>query len=615
MSEFEFIKQGTYNIKFGFMNVSDVYYLRYKVISEKGETPYNIEEFCRKEVKKIAKHKDLVFSINANYMLNDMWRMSAWRPYDKMYAVSFDDIYEAENINIKMFDIFIRTKPKQKGGREDKNDCLHSAILQAFNYDKKMLPRNIRKASSLKKLLGLQRKDLIDIDLIPQVEALLQKASITVVGDYKYKPTELKPLNVQLKLKDGHYSCLTNSKRTMTKGISMKEILKCDIYTYYKSDEQTYKLYNGEYLIKSNKSFYEFNKGYDKILIFIDEKNDDILKSEYEAYISRAEKLKTATNGVVNYFKSMKNNLVTFESWRLFSKSLVQPEPMDEIECMIIDKAYRGGLFYIKPGTYSDAVDIDMNSMYSYYMSSSYLSLPTGKPIYKTYTQEEFNNLEYHPFGVYKCVVTGDHELFKAKLKNKYTWHSTYDLLSYKLMNLKIKIADDPNNAMLYETKQRVKGETLFKSYFDYMYDLRLKGNDTKSQLSQLHGAFAEKIKFTEMLKLNGDKCLNMENRLIRSIKHIDDNTDKIVSYSQNNIFKYDYARFCPFITSFAKYRFIKLILENVPIDDIYQINTDGMICHSKHKSKFNISNKMGDFKVKNEGKCKINNHRNITFY
>ena len=103
------------------------------------------------------------------------------------------------------FTLYVWKEPPKKGGCDNENnDCLFDCIQKVVSTYR--LPKGFNKPDSLKKELGLDRDDMISIDLIPSAEKLL-KININITGDYIYTSPKLFPTKsvVNIILQDGHY--------------------------------------------------------------------------------------------------------------------------------------------------------------------------------------------------------------------------------------------------------------------------------------------------------------------------------------------------------------------------------------------------------------------------
>ena len=84
-------------------------------------------------------------------------------------------------------------------------------------------------------------------------------------------------------------------------------------------------------------------------------------------------------------------------------------------------------------------------------------------------------------------------------------------------------------------------------------------------------------------------------------------------SYLKNdNIFKSDFARVGPFLTSYCRTKISEIITKNFKVENIVRIHTDGFIVVNETIPKELLSLEIGKFKIEHEGKCKINNTNNI---
>ena len=84
-----------------------------------------------------------------------------------------------------------------------------------------------------------------------------------------------------------------------------------------------------------------------------------------------------------------------------------------------------------------------------------------------------------------------------------------------------------------------------------------------------------------------------------------------IQTCNTEKIFKTNYARVAPFLTSYARLKFARICMPF--IDDIVRINTDSFLC--KHKCDVPMSSFLGDFKLEHDGKCKVKNSNCVQWY
>ena len=77
----------------------------------------------------------------------------------------------------------------------------------------------------------------------------------------------------------------------------------------------------------------------------------------------------------------------------------------------------------------------------------------------------------------------------------------------------------------------------------------------------------------------------------------------KISYYEFGNVFKLNYARFSPFLTSAVRLKIVKDVLPN--IDSVYRVYTDSILS-SKPLTNLKIGTEIGSYKLKKSGKCWI---------
>ena len=116
---------------------------------------------------------------------NNGWMFSApnWLTYNETFSI--EKVYKYINdsdpdieLKARYFQIYVISKPKQVKRigvtDDDKNDCLFNAINKAYNYNKDLLPPNIKTPKAFKKILNLERTDKVPFDLLPKIEELFK---------------------------------------------------------------------------------------------------------------------------------------------------------------------------------------------------------------------------------------------------------------------------------------------------------------------------------------------------------------------------------------------------------------------------------------------------------
>lgn len=623
----KFVKEGQASFQYQGSNLfakpQPVYYKRYVVEGKKnGVYPEVVDTFIHNSLTKFPLKEKFVYAVNALFpkLGKNKWRMGLWAQWNKVETVSVlvRDSVEQENCKIKMFDLFFRKPPHAVAGSDEKrNDCVYNAILTALADDKSKMPRHLRKRSDFKKFFNVGRNDKIPMDQIHLLQNEFSKTSISICGDYIYMPKKVKAKHISLKCTGEHITLMCNKGRDKTVNVSFKNHKPEKIATITLK-EKSFKYYDGTYHTVSYEEYRELKNEY--LFVFVEKESD--LESKRLSYLEQAKTLFEASKGVVNYYRACYDRLVGLESWRLLSKNISEPDELSVFEQYVLDVAYRGGFKYISAGTYKNVVDIDMNAMYAYYMKSISFYLPVKAPELKTFDETTFNELKFYPFGMYHCVLKGDHPFFDQRLNDKPSWFTHYDLQLYILLNVNIKIViDDSCNSLLYPSESRVSGKDMFGSWVDFMYKLKEEGHDVKMILSTLHGAMCKKIIANNRINLNKNEVLNVDGLFVEGITHVSEDLDIIRTVDKVNIFQYKYARVGAFLTSYCRLKIVQLLLKHCQPENVHYVNTDGFIIDKKYEKCFPISSKLGEFKIAKDkqgnprtGNVNIKNHQSITF-
>ena len=131
-----------------------------------------IQRAITMKINKIADHQNKLYHINIKFIgLNHSngWMLSSnWLTYNETKSIEnvFKYINDSEpdiELMARYFQIYVApTKPKQvkRIGDTDKNDCLFNAINKAYNYNKDLLPPNIKTPKTAKVLLPLPNKKI-----------------------------------------------------------------------------------------------------------------------------------------------------------------------------------------------------------------------------------------------------------------------------------------------------------------------------------------------------------------------------------------------------------------------------------------------------------------------
>jgi len=438
-----------------------------------------IAQAVKEEIKTYPDYKNLTFAVNVkidNSTNPRKWFLSQFTNFDSFnleqqfsyFVDSWAEYYTESKAD--RFQIIVESKkvkrivPSTKAGRSNHNDCLYNCILQSYGYNNQLLPSNIRRPHQFKRYLGYDRDDEVDLsdENLSELETIL-KCSFTIRGDLEYTSEVMKPVNINLSFKDNHVKLLCNERR----GAISYERKPENIYSVH-YDEKDVKYYNGVTI--QSISYEEYDTTLiNKKLFLIKCNSEEELKQTRKDYIKRAEYLKDVSKGLINFYKFNYASKIAHEIWRLQTKNITEPQELDYLEHTILNDAFRGGLHYCQKGTYENVIDYDMNSMYSYYMSSNNFTFPVGKPAYMHMELNDFNELRqaFYSYGVYHVVVKSAHKLSHLHI-NKPIWVTHYDLEILKALNVVVEIVqDDKPNCLLYA--KRITGRKTFETYTTFM--------------------------------------------------------------------------------------------------------------------------------------------------
>jgi hypothetical protein len=628
----KFVKEGQAGFHYRGANMAvqkqPVYFMRFVVEGKKnGVFPATINQFVYNKLKVFPKRTEFIYAINAYFpkIGKNAWRMGSWDEWNKVECVNvmIRDSVGADNMKIKMFDVFFR-KPSSKvaGAEEVKNDCVYNAVLKALNGDVSKMPRHLRKKSDFKKFFQVDRNDPIPLSKIPLLQNEFKNTSLSICGDYIYMPAEVLPKHFTFRCSGEHITTACNKGRTSTANVQFKNYPIHKIVTIKHKNEKL-EYFDGEFHKMDYEEYLFLKNNKEHLFIFCEPTAD--LKDKRKEYLEKAQMLLDASNGVINYFRTSTDRLVALESWRMLSKNVADPDELSSFEQYALDVAYRGGVHHTTVGTFNDCVDLDMNSMYAFYMKSKSFYIPVKTPklsIIEAKDWEDILSKKFFPFGLFHCVLNGNHALFDTRLNGKKSWFTHYDLTIFSDMDVSIELVHDKSaNALLYDTKSRITGKDMFGTWVDFMFNLKEEGHDVKCLLSTLHGAMCKKNVEKHRVNTAKHESLDVTGKFVEGIEHSGD-VDIIETVDSVHIFQYKYARVGPFLTSYCRMKILQLLLKTVKkVSDIHYINTDGFIIPKTYLNKFPISTNIGDFKIaKNAdgteriGDVVIKNHRSIEF-
>ena len=444
-------------------------------------------DFIKKRVQLIPNNENFLYATNARILnLQNKTFFSGWRDINDIniqpnYFIDSGDL----NLFTRFVSLYIIKKSNKivKVGNDQHNDCLFNSLAMAFEYN---LPKIINKPWKFKKYFDVERDDKIILtnDVFKKLEDIL-KCSFCVSGNFEYTSDEIKKFNINLNVKDEHIKLKCNKGRDTR--LRSKKIIPVKFV-----NEKIYCLFDDSVLELDNPAY---NKIIDdsEILILKCLPEDD-LQIKYNDYIQKADNLIIKSKGLINYYKSCHPSDITYDIYKQTTRYINTIDRLDEFEQTIVDWAYHGGIHYTKPSDeliHGKFYDVDMNSCYLYYISNSNFNFPVTKPEYKIFEKNEFNNLKFYPYGYYFVVFDGIHPYFNIK-PNINAWCTHHDLNMAKLLKINFSIVEGKTNALLYGSKNLMKG-VVFEKYVNTIYDLKKQGEPVKD-LTMLHGVFSQKI-------------------------------------------------------------------------------------------------------------------------
>lgn len=473
----------------------------------------------------------------------------------------------------------------------DNNTLFHS-ILKSFGFNKKSMPSDIDSPLKLSRRLGGAGNTLEKLNILEKYNI-----SFLVTGEMVYESEIKKNINICLELKDDKFSLRCNENRNFSTSffkeknkeecISLKFNTQIGTITYYN--------YKKEYHTIEYSELKDLQKSYHILYC----KHDEELEKKLSEFIEMADLLKKETKGFINMYKYRNIPNGSMEIWRMLSKSFVEPEDIDENESFFIDKANHGGHHYSEKYT-GEAILLDINSMYLHYMSISKFTFPTRKGDLKTFAQDEFNQLQFFPYGVYRCDIFSKNKLFTSFKNNHYT-HFDLNLIKLLDKTVTITLIQDKYPNILFYTRNRVNGHQSFESFKNYMYPLKKRGLPVKPLINSLWGKCCDKNKYKAIA--TDETPLDIDDFIMENINTSDDNNKTYIEYSKKEkIFHNNYARIGCFLTSFCRLEFMKICMA-LNSNDIIRINTDSvMLKGNKIPSNIKISEEIGDFKIEKQG-------------
>jgi len=400
-----------------------------------SKTPYAIDEIqtVSNKLSKYLQEKE----VDGRLMTTMNYGKLGWR------SGYFDDIgddvklYNPADSGIEMgipkittFIVYAYFKQKPVGGNDKNNDCLYNCLSEMIVR----ISDYWETPESLKKYLGLQRNDKIPLKLIPKIESKLRTFQINVRGDYIYTSTVKSTKVINLLLTNEHYEIdKTFKKPPLCKHINYREKIPL-LY-----DKVTFEVYDGttKRIISKDEKFdlmYNFKSPY--ILINRQEQNLEMtIEEEFETLVKINNNLKTASNGLINLYKSGSYTNAALDLFDRFTKFLTEPDEILQDEAIWISESNIGALIF-SDSYEGELYKYDVKSLYPYLMQQSTLKFPIKRGQFM-----KLDNFgEFFQYGIYRCKVSlsDDRNINKLFRFNKTNYYTSIALEHAKKLNLKI---------------------------------------------------------------------------------------------------------------------------------------------------------------------------------
>jgi len=481
------------------------------------------------------------------------------------------------------------------------------------------------KARFLYKYLNIKYKDPVTL----KHAILLQSKchyNLHVKGDECYEPENVIASwpHYYLTLINGHWS-VDKSAKTTTKysAYKLKERPICiffecgDKYTCY--DE------TGEHITETlDKEHNNINIKY--VAKMRDENGHMIRRTLADAFdvCQRDYKqMKDETKGKLNPFCF--NGSVHMNKFFIVNKINTLGLQMDNIEQYeheIISRC-RGAYSFCVPGEYEKVHSYDVKKHFASILNNPTFKIPFRKGTLATITQEQIDMTQSKKstfkYGIYHVKVASGGGFRFAY--NQESMYPSDDLQIAIRLGLKISVieGEETNNALLYgcvgDDKTVIPSTKIFGDYIDELYEVSDKNKSNKfvkSLMASLYGVFIQ-MNIKEYIIDEDDEYINVsDGDVYHAMYQKDKNTQDVLTYNVNSIYKYAIARMKPFIYARQRLEMFNMVLEK-NIDNIVYCRTDGV--YGKTQLDFPIKDKVSAGEIGFEYRYKnvvIKNMNNI---
>jgi hypothetical protein len=313
----------------------------------------------------------------------------------------------------------------------------------------------------------------------------------------------------------------------------------------------------------------DFNIEYEQLKTewLVHEKTKKRFKLDYKKYFNHKD-------AVYQYFLSRINKSILDEF-----------EPTTEDEFYIFEKCYNAGLITLNKDFKDKEIQCFGND-YSKYYPNLLLDIKIPQ---KAGVKSHLKNVEYGKlqFGIYRVKITYKDNRFtnifnfsKHNHYNSTTLNYLYTIKDKFGLEFDLLEVDELNdyNALLYDDKYLLKGEKIFKNWFKSLTALLKeypKNKLLKHLVSSLWGVIVsyKKVYLNDITEYDAEFNDSEEKSEYRILDMTDDGAYKCVKTLEP--YNYNLSRIKPFLTSFARLKIMKVVLENNLLDNLVRIHTD----------------------------------------
>jgi hypothetical protein len=342
-----------------------------------------------------------------------------------------------------------------------------------------------------------------------------------------------------------------------------------------------------------NFNYFHLFKGYSQSLEGLQEFYRDLMKWSSELLNEGIDYTKYSSHNYAVYL-----NLLRF-STNDIKKNIVNGingiEDINGTECFYYEKCPNSGLISIDDTIVNKELEFfgkDFSAYYANMLANNELKMPIRRG-----TQAKITDFKKQlKFGIYKCSIQCNDKNFKKifmfSKDGYYTHYSINFCLKHKKQfNIDIQLLDTEKdyNCYVYDNKDLINTKLIFGNWFQKLSLVKIKypkNKLIKHLLSSLWGAL---IQWNRTIIKDDEEFMSMdvsllseniksEYKLLDTYEYVDDNFNICSNYEVlkwEQPYKYQF-RIKPFLTSFARKYIAEFLINNVDLNDIIRIQTDG---------------------------------------